>query len=500
MYNNQKETQYGTITGYFLGDGDDFTEDLKSQNVSGPLFAYWESSYTAAQIENGKADSFLKLWATEMKAYGQPIIFAPLDEMNGNWNPYFGDPAAFKAAWIRIHGFFTGDTNVKFAYDPNVATPGTYLSTANFLDYYPGSAYVDIVGLDGFDFGNGGGNVSQTFAQVFDASFATMQTLDKPFWITSTGVVNTDNQSAFITAAFAAVKTYNLAGIVYFNYDVPANFVLGTAALATLKSSLFTTLGTPQASHVGVFRFGYFWLLDVDGNQQFNSPPDLAFPFGGVPGDIPIVGDWNGNGHTKVGIYRPGNGLFILDSNGNGVFDSGDAVYDLGVGTQPGDIPMVGDWNGDGRSKVGLFRQGFFWILDYNGNGVFEQGIDTTYAFGGVSGDVPVVGDWTGAGTSNVGIVRYGYFWILDANGNGTFDGTGPGQDYAFAYGGIPGDVPVVGDWNGSGTSKVGVFRFGYFWVLDANGNHQFDGTGPGQDLAFPFGGIPGDKPVVGKW
>ena len=57
-----------------------------------------------------------------------------------------------------------------------------------------------------------------------------------------------------------------------------------------------------------------------------------------------------------------------------------------------------------------------------------------------------------------------------------------------------------MGDWNGDGTSKPGVFRAGFFWVLDANGNYQFDGTGPGQDLAFPFGGISGDKPVVGNW
>jgi hypothetical protein len=33
-----------------------------------------------------------------MVAYGQPILFAPLDEMDGNWNPRSGDPNAFKAA------------------------------------------------------------------------------------------------------------------------------------------------------------------------------------------------------------------------------------------------------------------------------------------------------------------------------------------------------------------------------------------------------------------
>ncbi len=255
-----------------------------------------------------------------------------------------------------------------------------------------------------------------------------------------------------------------------------------------------------SSSRVGIFRSGFYWLEDVDGNQQSNQPPDQAFAFGGVPGDIPITGDWNGDGRTKVGVYRPSNGLFILDTNGDQHFDAGDAVYNLGVGIDPTDKPVVGDWNGDGRTKAGLFRQGFFWILDYNGNGVFEQGIDKTYTFGGVAGDVPVVGDWTGTRTSKIGLVRQGFFWILDANGNGKFDGTGMGQDLTFPFGGVAGDVPVVGDWNGDGTSKVGVFRQRFFWVLDANGNHQFDGTGSGQDLAFAFGGISGDVPVVGKW
>jgi hypothetical protein len=44
------------------------------------------------------------------------------------------------------------------------------------------------------------------------------------------------------------------------------------------------------------------------------------------------------------------------------------------------------------------------------------------------------------------------------------------------------------------------MYRAGFLWILDANGNHQWDGTGPGQDVAFPFGGIAGDVPVVGKW
>jgi hypothetical protein len=271
--------------------------------------------------------------------------------------------------------------------------------------------------------------------------------------------------------------------------------MLGIAGLT------LTVTQAARTSNVGIFRSGFFWLEDVDGDQQFNTPPDRAFAFGGVQGDIPISGDWNGSGTTKVGVYRPSNGLFVLDYDGDGQFTAADKAYNLGVGIDPTDKPVVGDWNGDGKTKVGLFRQGFFWILDTNGNGVFQQGIDQTLAFGGVAGDIPVVGDWNGNGTSKVGIFRQGFFWILDANGNGSIDNVnGAGGDQAFAFGGLPGDVPMVGDWNGDGKSKVGVFRAGFFWVLDANGNHTFDGTGVSQDLAFPFGGIAGDKPVVGKW
>jgi hypothetical protein len=293
-------------------------------------------------------------------------------------------------------------------------------------------------------------------------------------------------------------------GIV--NYTVAANSGLDErGGTLTIGGQIFvvTQAGTSPVStlsRAGIFRSVFFWLLDEDGNRQWNTPPDAGVPFGGIAGDITITGDWNGDGRTKVGIYRSSTGLFILDYDGDRQFTGADRVYNLGVGTQAGDVPVVGDWNGSGTSKVGLFRQGFFWILDTNGDGVFQQGIDATYAFGGVAGDVPIVGDWNGSGTSKIGLFRSGFYWILVVNGNGTLDHVNQGGDQAFAFGGIAGDVPIVGDWNGDGTSKVGVFRGGFFRVLDANGNHMFDGTGSGQDLAFAFVRINGDTPVIGKW
>ena len=151
----------GSWKGVFIGDGDSFTQDFRQYDV--PLTVCWESGLTAMQIENGAADSYLKSWAKEMAAYGHPIIFAPLDEMNGNWNAYSGDPNAFKAVWVRVHGFFAGVLNVQFAFGIyNGSVPVT--ADNGLTSYYPGGNFVDLVGVDGFNFGG------QTWAQVFSGA------------------------------------------------------------------------------------------------------------------------------------------------------------------------------------------------------------------------------------------------------------------------------------------------------------------------------------------
>ena len=61
---------------------------------------------------------------------------------------------------------------------------------------------------------------------------------------------------------------------------------------------------------------------------------------------------------------------------------------------------------------------------------------------------------------------------------------------------GQAGDVPVVGDWNGSGTAKAGVFRAGP-WVFDYNGNFQWDGTTIDRTMML---GQANDVPASAKW
>jgi C1A family cysteine protease len=252
---------------------------------------------------------------------------------------------------------------------------------------------------------------------------------------------------------------------------------------------------TTPGDKIGVFRSGT-WYIDYNGNFAWDGIDKSVIL--GQAGDVPVIGDWNGNGNKKIGVFR--DGFWILDGNGNYLWDGTGTGNDIVAGFgMAGDVPVIADWLGTGKDKIGVFRNGF-WILDGNGNYLWDgtgTGNDIVAGFG-AAGDVPVVKDWNGDGLPEIAVFRASSGeWIIDYNGNYAWDGTGTGND-VIAWLGQTGDVAVAGDWSGTGTDKFGVFRNG-FWILDANGNYAWDGSGSGKDIVTGFG-TAGDIPVVGKW
>jgi DMSO/TMAO reductase YedYZ molybdopterin-dependent catalytic subunit len=270
--------------------------------------------------------------------------------------------------------------------------------------------------------------------------------------------------------------------------------VSGSSAIRNVSS--ITLLRADQPAGIGVFRDG-FWILDGNGNYAWDgtgSGNDIVAGFG-MTGDKPVVGNWNtATTGDKIGVFR--DGTWLIDYNGDYAWDASDITSSLG---QAGDTPVVGDWNGSGSKKIGVFRDGF-WILDGNGNYAWDgtgTGKDIVAGFG-TTGDIPVAADWQGTGQDKIGVFRDG-FWILDGNGNYAWDGTGTGNDIVAGFG-MAGDIPVVKDWNGDGIPEIAVFRASTGeWYIDHNGNYAWDGTGSGQDVVASLGQS-GDVAVAGDW
>ncbi|MFF2953370.1 hypothetical protein ACFVVU_18725 [Kitasatospora sp. NPDC057965] len=108
--------------------------------------------------------------------------------------------------------------------------------------------------------------------------------------------------------------------------------------------------------------------------------------------------------------------------------------------------PLAGCWTHKGYETPGLFDPGTatFRLL----NSVHDGDAGITFRFGD-RGDTPITGDWNGDGTTRVGVHRA-------AGSVFRFRGAAPdGSDTSVAYG--DSGFPVTGDWSGSGRSAQGI-------------------------------------------
>ncbi len=154
----------------------------------------------------------------------------------------------------------------------------------------------------------------------------------------------------------------------------------------------------------------------------------------GVPTAEPVTGDWNGDGVTDLGTWDRATKTFSLSTRAG--------IKTIGFGGRK-DKPVTGDWDGNGRTDVGSFspRTATFRLR-------FPDGAVTRFRFGAVS-STPVTGDWDGDGRSDIG--------VFDSATGGWLLRNGDGSTKRITFG-APGSLPVVGDWNGNGVTDVGVW------------------------------------------
>jgi hypothetical protein len=191
------------IASSYTAWGDPLIDDGVRQEVAQryvPLVA-WNIATSPAQrysaIASGADDAALAPLADTARRLGHAVYLRPWPEMNLNifsyqptpsGSPEGGTPAEFIAAWRHLVTLFRrrGATNVKWVFNP---TADTYAGTTPVATIWPGSAYVDALGLDEYNWGSGAGNAWRSFDDIFAAQYGQLVALDPgaPVWICEFG-------------------------------------------------------------------------------------------------------------------------------------------------------------------------------------------------------------------------------------------------------------------------------------------------------------------------
>jgi Glycosyl hydrolase family 26 len=174
-----------TLTNAWLAQGGIV---LVSQSPLNPLataepYANVHTPGTPAYV---KWHSYLDKQIAKFKQINGPVIWRPFIELNGSWSWWVPNQnqnqADFKLIWQQMHDYFAanGVNNILWLFSVN-----TWDSSANVTAWYPGSAYVDLVGIDAYPPGVKGDT------PVYDALVAT----GKPVMYAEVGVHNSDNST-----------------------------------------------------------------------------------------------------------------------------------------------------------------------------------------------------------------------------------------------------------------------------------------------------------------
>lgn len=238
-----------------------------------------ETMIPAAQVTDGAYDGYIMAYARAAAAWGKPMIIRFAHEMNlsryhwGGTAAEYGpaSPERFRAMWRHVVTRFraAGATNVRWAFSPNCESiPGVGNPAAapwnTARAYYPGDEFVDLLGMDGYNWGDtqtpekhGWRSSWKSFAATFSAMHADLRALSpgKPIYVFETASAPTGgNKAAWIADMTATTAAWNLAGVVWFNVNKEVDWRLTAgvtaAALEPVRKG-FATGEPAQGSNLG---------------------------------------------------------------------------------------------------------------------------------------------------------------------------------------------------------------------------------------------------------
>lgn len=268
----------------------------------------------------------------------------------------------------------------------------------------------------------------------------------------------------------------NVGPVTFYAAGNQANFdgtASGDRILSTTATSQPVAVNSPfdfdgdGKTDIGIYRpTPSEWWINRSGDSQ-----TFALQFG-ANGDVIAPGDFTGDGKDDIALWRPSNGFwFILRSNDFSFF-----AFPFGAS---GDIPVPADYDGDGKADPALFRpSSTLWFISRSSGG-------TDIIQFGLPIDQPMPSDYDGDHKTDIAVRRptggNSEWWVNKSSGG----------SLALVFGADT-DIGVPGDYTGDGKSDIAFWRpsTGSWFVLRS------------EDLSFyavPFGGT-GDIPTSGDF
>ena len=197
--------------------------------------------------------------------------------------------------------------------------------------------------------------------------------------------------------------------------------------------------------------------------------------------EIPLVGDFNGDGKDDIATFTRGSSADVFVALSNGSRFVGTAVKWHDYFAAGNEVPAVGDFNGDGKDDIATFTRGGtgdVFVALSNGSRFVGTAVKWHDWFS-INNEAPLIGDFNGDGKDDIAtFTRGGTGDVFVALSNGSrFVGTGVKWHDWFS---INNEIPGTGDFNGDGKDDVVTFTRGSAadaFVARSTGS-SFVGTG----------------------
>ena len=213
----------------------------------------------------------------------------------------------------------------------------------------------------------------------------------------------------------------------------------------------------------------WYWLTSTTGYNYANAS---ARQWGNASlGDVPMMGDMDGDGKADLVIWRESNGTFYwLTSSTNYSYPSARAVQ--WGNSSLGDQPILGDFDGDGKQDLAVWRasNGFWYWIGSSANYSYASAAGVQWGNSGLA-DKPLTGDVDGDGRTDLIVWRPGngtWYWLKSSTGY-----TYATQGQAVWGNSSLGDIPTIGDFDGDGRADLAVWRTSngtWYWLTSSSG------------------------------